>query len=240
MKKTALILILTLASVSVSSLSWSDNSGFSGKGLTSLLSSMVNGDIQFPKRFNTSAQSPLTDPDISMFVNKKHLSSLLTAYMKKPIILGDDPSQPSSTLKADKVTIKPDPKRNVLQVFIKGGVLNLKQAYAGMEGKLLITNAEFEILPHIAKNPKNQVLLEARIRLVHLDIDKTEPVIDKGIASLLQDLYFNEQPLEAFNLSDYVNNLEGPAHIDLRLDRAVVLMKDNGIDIQTTWIAGSR
>lgn len=235
MKKTITTLLIAMILACFASLSWSDSDGIASKGLTSLLNSMVNGDIRFPERFNTSAQAHLANPDISMFVNKNHLSSLLTAYLKKPIILGNGQDNPPSTLQADKVSIKPDPKRNVLQVFIESGILNLTKAYAGIEGKLLITDAEFEIHPQIRTTPENQVLLEARLRLVHLDIDQTAPVIDKGIANLLQDLYFNKQTLEAFNLTDYVNNLEGPGHIDLRLDRAAVLMKANGVEIQTAW-----
>lgn len=234
MKKATITIFLI--SIFFSQLSWADNIISPSKGLTSLLNSMIQGDITFPKRFSTSAQEPLTDPDISLFIRKNHINDLVAAYMKQPIVLGHDTGSSPSTIQADKVLVKPDPKRNVLHVFITGGLLNLTQAYAGIEGKLVITSAEFELLPQVTKNPKSQVMLGVQIRLVALDIDQTAQVIDKGIANLLQDLYFNAQTIEALNLSDYVNSLEGPDHISLQLNQAAVLMKDSGVTIQISWV----
>lgn len=236
MKKKAPVLFLTLAMTLIWTSSFADNPLTSSKGLTSILNSMIQGDIDFPKRFNTQAKTPLANPDITLFVRNAYINTLLTAYMKQPIVLGHDTGNAPSTLQADKVTVKPDPQRNVLRVNITGGVLNLTQAYAGMEGKLVITSAEFEVYPQVKKNAKNQVMAEAMVRLVQLDIDQTAPVIDKGIANLLQDLYFNNQAIDALNLSDYIKNLEGPEHIDLQINQAAILMKETGITIQTTWI----
>lgn len=235
MKKTTSLLIVSFAMAFFSSSSHADATFFTGDSLSSILNSMVQGDIDFPKRFGTSPQTPMDNPDITVSVRQSHLEKLVNAYMKQPIILGHDTGDNPSTINAEKIVVTPDPKRNVLQVFITGGILNLTKAYAGIEGKLVIKNAEFELHPDISKNDQKQVILKARVRLVALDIDQVAPIIDKGIANLLQNLYFTDQAIDAVNLTDYVSNIQGPEHMDIELASAVVLMTAGGIDIQTSW-----
>ncbi|MBU1169186.1 MAG: hypothetical protein KKD44_06435 [Proteobacteria bacterium] len=238
MKKMVFFRIIPiLAIVSFCQLSWCDAAEVSSNDLTSVFNAMFSGDAEFPPRFAVNPAPVIENPGIRIFISQKHLNTILAAYLKHPIPLGHKSDNTGNSIRADKLVVKPDIKRNILHVYILGGILQLDNSYAGVGGKLTLKNAEFELAPVCKKNKQGKLILETRVRCVGLDIDGTAPMVDIGMAHLLQELYLDKQPIEPVDLTELVqlqNKKNGPP-LDIQLDKAAVVMMDKGIEIQSSW-----
>lgn len=220
------------------SLSSCETAPTSGKDLASIFNAVFAENADFPKRFTDNPQALIDEPDITVFFSRKHLNALLATQLKTPIYLDHTSKGPRSSITADKWFVRSDPSRNVLLVFITGGVLNLESPYAGMGGILNITHAEFELAPVFKKNSTGQVLLETRLRCVGLDLDQAAPTVDRGIAHLLQSLYLDKQPIDAINITEAIpafSLIKDAEDLDMRLTEASIHMVEKGIEIRSAW-----
>jgi hypothetical protein len=217
---------------------WAESTRSSGQDVASLLTAMFSADAAFPERFSDNPQNALTDPDATLVFSRRHINTLLDAAMKTPIYLDHDRGASGSSLRADKLFVRPDAKRNVLIVVVTGGVLNLKTGQKGLGGELTLKHAEFELAPTCTTGPEGQVLLKTKVRLVGLDIDGTAPAVDISIAQLLQSLYLDTGAIEDVNLSEKIppfrmtKGTDGP---EIQLTQASIQMQDQGIEIRTRW-----
>lgn len=236
--KAASALISALLVICFCQLSWCDTSEQSSNDLTSVLNTLFSGEADFPPPFKNNPPDVIENPDITLFISRKHVNDVLEAYLKTPIPLDQEEGHSKNNIRADKLVVKPEATRNVLLVFVKGGVLHLEGSYAGVGGDLRLKHAEFELAPVCKSGPNGQVVLETRVRCVALDIEGTSPVIDIGIANLLQNLYLDKHPIQTVNLSDLVPSLKetkGNGTLDIQLVKAAILMQTKGIEIRTSW-----
>lgn len=239
MRTPRLILIfLMLCSLCAHLPAWADSARSSGQDMASLLTTLFSADAAFPKRFSNNPQNALADPDATLIFSRRHINTLLDAALKTPIYLDHDRGASGSSLRADKLFVRPDAKRNVLIVVVTGGVLNLKTGQKGLGGELTIKHAEFELAPSCTMGPEGQVMLKTKVRCVDLDIDGTAPAVDISIAQLLQRLYLDTGAIEDVNLSEKIppfrmtKGSDGP---EIHLTQASVEMQDQGIEIRTRW-----
>ncbi|GAB6097652.1 hypothetical protein JCM14469_39060 [Desulfatiferula olefinivorans] len=238
-----IVILLTWCFLCIPLPARADSTRSSGQDVASLLTTLLSSDAAFPERFAGNPQQPLADPDATLFFSRKYLNALLDAALKKPLYLDRDKGTSGSSIRADKLFVRPDARRNVLLVFVTGGVLDLQTGQKGLGGTLSLKQAEFELAPACTTAPDGQVILKTKVRCVGLDIEKTAPAVDISIARLLQSLYLDAGAIEDVNLSEKIPPLriiQSAKSPEARLTRASIQMQDQGIEIRTHWSVNTR